>query len=239
MDMRLGCLNLIHPDMSSDLMKTPEYYLRLHDEFTWRGDTLSRDKFNAVCARHGNHILKMAMPTKLGFFISELINYYLSKIGSTPWLSDLGVELNTHPYEVDTVQLALIKRIYNDHICKTIPLKFVNLSVQDMSPALISDNYVALFMYNPTTWLDTHVNEIKKRVLQDVGLFTPELWHGDIPTQELLAKAQTDGLADPATFTAKLMDTFLSFRYLPPAYFCASIPWNKKEYLGVSIPDVK
>ena len=236
-DMRLACLSLIKQDMASDLMKGNEYYLRTNDYFKWGNDTLDRGKFREVLGRYGDDILKKSIPTKLHYFITELINYYLASIGRTPWLTVLGVELNTHPYKIDETQLKFIIEIYRRHVCDAIPISVVNIPMANLNPELVAREYVALFMYDPCPWLDLHVEPIKKRVVHDVGLFVPEIWHGDIVSEKVLEEAKSAGLADPVTFTSKIMDTFISFRYLPPAYFCADTSWNKKEYLGDPIPE--
>lgn len=235
-DMRLGCLNLIHQPMAADLMKTPEYHLRKDDYFKWNDDTLDRGKFREVLSKHGELILKMSLPTKLRYMLTEIIGYYLSAIGRTPWLSSLGVELNTYPYKLENVQLALIDEVYTKHICNNVPLSIVSISPSQLTPTLLATDYVALFMYNPCEWLDIHVDDIKKRIVHDVALFVPELWHGDPVDETVLKEAKDAGLTDPVTFTANLMDTFMSFRYLPPAYYCADTVWNLDEYLGTIIP---
>lgn len=229
-DTRLGTLIKLSPEFAYQVSTHPTYYTRQEDLFqTEAFGQLSKARFQQLFQTYRDDIIRGAVMTKIFVFLRELCTVLVNQAVATPYFGEVELEVNLHPFQFTEPEIdALIKAI-SHHLGHLFSVSVVSLSPAQLTPDYVQQNHVALILYDPKPWLDTHHRTLQKGHLKDLVLYTPALNHIRALTEEEQATLKERNMDVFQVFTL-VMAPFISMQFLPVALFSADTLENKSEY---------
>lgn len=234
MDTRLGLLTCLSTDFAFEVSMDERYYNRQEDVFsTEKHGTLSKQRYAEAFAAAMDQVVRNSIRTRMFEFIEELMSKLFFEILSKPFHSSVGLEINTWPYVLNDEEATAIM----DSVVTLFEGRFnVSLITRDpktITAPMAAERYRAMVMYSYDEWLNTHNDDIQKKVLFDqTGLYVPTLYQGYIPTSNELAEFAKNN-TNPFAMLTKVLSPFVTIQYLPVALYCAAIPANKPEFAAL------
>ena len=237
-DLRQGTLTLIDPDYAIAVTSVPEYFTRDIDLFATnipaKGSDkpmgpLAREIYEKVFEAKKDEILKNSLMTKMLSFITPLYQQFSKQAILTPFLSSVEIDVNTYPFNLSDDEISTLLACLAEHLGNACTITIINIPIKDLTVGYVKENYLALIMYEYTTWFNEHDKYIRKGLLKEVGLYIPKLF-----TVRRLTVAEEDEFKKKKTtsfeFTSKMMAPFIVMQFLPTALYSVNLPINLDKY---------
>lgn len=224
----------INPEFAARVACQKAYYTRETDVFSapeW--GTLSRANYLKAREVMADEICRNSVITKLITAVQQLSGILLAESVESPAVSLVQIEVNIWPHryteeEANTMVAAIATRLGG-----VFSVRLVSYSPEMLSTSHVVSNYLCMFMYDPTAWINKNINDIKLFRLKHMTIYTPRINHGRELTKEERERINKQGM-DLCSFTKELFSPFLTLEYLPAAMFSSLNPENKDEYLNLS-----
>ena len=237
-DLRQGTLTLIDPDYAVAVTSVPSYYTRDIDNFstdvpkagslTPMGP-LAREIYDKVFTSRRDEILRNSLMTKMLSFLTPLYQEFSKQAILTPFLSSIEIDVNINPFSLSDEEISVLLSCLSEHLGNACTITIVDIPVKELTVEHIKEHYLAMVLYEYTTWFNEHDKSIQKGLLKEVGIYVPKLF-----TLRRLTVAEESEFKKKKTtsfeFTSKLMAPFIVMQFLPIALYSANLPTNLDEY---------
>jgi hypothetical protein len=228
LDLRMGALVTISPEFAFALSEDFSYYDRRVEKFGSESlGYLDKDKYDAVCRKYKEVILRNSILTKAHLFVLDLCCTLAEKELGTPTAKPIEIAVNTYPYtftpkEITELILCLTQYLGNLFVITIQCTDLKNLSVSD-----IADNYLAMVMYNPKLWLDAHARMLQKGSAKHIKLYTPRVNHIREFTEDEENQLSKTG-QDLFEITKLALTPAIGIEYVHMSVFCVDTETNRK-----------
>ena len=173
LDTRTGVLCDLNPKLAAELLLDPAYAERIIDVF--KG--FNRDDFDKRYKERDKKVLSLSTSTKVGVIIFDFVQRVVNRNLESPFNMDPVVHINMYPYNLSDKEQSYIKAAVLTKLPLKPQIEFVNLSLEQITPQLLKENYKTAIMYHFWDWIEVqskHEN-IKKCPLPDFTIFAPML----------------------------------------------------------------
>lgn len=237
-DLRQGTLATINTEFAADVTTNKSYYFRETDEFSSDAidletnaklGTLSKEVYSKVYEQFKDRVIRNSVMTKILPFVHTLCREFIRQTASTPFLSGFELDVNLYPFTFSHEETTELLECLVEILGTSFKINIINLSPENMSLEYVRNNYTALIMYDYSTWLNLHTEQLQKKPLAEVGLYVPKLYFIRTLTDEE-ARELKKNKTDLFEFMSRLLSPFFVIQHLPIAMFCANIPSNLDEY---------
>jgi hypothetical protein len=174
LDLRIGTLMTISPEFAIALSQDKSYYERTVEKF---GNTelgyLEKSLYDSVYAAYPTRVLKNSILTKAHLFVLDLCCAFSEKESNT----SIEIAVNTYPFEFTAQETKEFILCLTQYVGNLFYITVNCTNIKDLGVVDVSDNYMALIMYNPKPWLDAHARQLQKGATKSVKLYTPRVNH--------------------------------------------------------------
>lgn len=227
-DYRQGLMTLLSPDFAVAVTKEPAYYTRMEDVFSNGDDVLDKELAKQLLVKYPKEILKNSLRTKILDFVFELGISFVKQAFNAPFYDSVELVVNTYPLKLSADEkLQLIQGLI-DHLGKAMSISVQSISPLELTPSIVSNEYLALILYEYVDWFNIHSKEIEKKPLREQGFYLPRRFN-ELPSAEHLEEAKKYNY-DTFEVMTKIMSPYAVMQFLPIAFFCADTPQNLPEY---------
>ena len=173
LDTRAGVLCDLNPKLVAELLLDPAYAERIIDVF--KG--FNKDDFDKRYKERDKKVLSLSTSTKVGVIIFDFVQRVVNRNLESPFNMDPVVHINMYPYNLSDKEQSYIKAAVLTKLPLKPQIEFVNLSLEQITPQLLKENYKTAIMYHFWDWIEVQSkNEnIKKCPLPDFTIFAPML----------------------------------------------------------------
>ena len=173
LDTRAGVLCDLNPKLVAELLLDPSYTDRIIDVF--KG--FNKDDFDKRYKERDKKVLSLSTSTKVGVIIFDFVQRVVNRNLESPFNMDPVVHINMYPYNLSDKEQSYIKAAVLTKLPLKPQIEFVNLSLEQITPQLLKENYKTAIMYHFWDWIEIQSkNEnIKKCPLPDFTIFAPML----------------------------------------------------------------
>lgn len=181
LDTRLGCLQTYFPHIFKDETKVMEMYASYHSRIYEGFSDVSVANFRQAYLKRDKSVLAKSIVTNI---INELITFAINVQKQNVSTNDKGIpvlEVNTYPYELTDKELELIAVAIRIHTCNELNVRMVNIAPKDLTPTKCVKNYVMMFMYDYSEWLDIHSSNgnFERNPTPELTVIVPKVWLND------------------------------------------------------------
>jgi len=230
LDVRLGTLIKLSPEFAYQVSNDKVYYTREDDSFSSvEMGHLPKETFNEIATMYKDEIIRSSVMTKFFIFLKQLSQEMINKAISTPYYGEIEIEVNSYPYKFSNTEGDELVKAITHHLGTLVSVSLVSISPAQLTPNYILNDYYALVMYDPKSWLDTHHRDLQKGTLKDIVLYTPRLNHIRRLEETEITKLNKENM-DLFNIFTMLLSPFIAIQFLPISLFSADTAANKKEY---------
>lgn len=230
LDTRLGALFNINQKATEALLKSRYYAGRHQDLFP--GFDMTR--YNEVYENRDKSVLSCSTMTGVIVILIDFIQKVMNKNLNSPVVLIPEIHINMHPFVLNERDQALIIMALKTKVPLNPEIIFINLSLEQMNPLFLGNEYNTVVMYHFHKWLEIHsVNKLlEKYPCPNLTIFCPTLLafkDDKIPTD----------LIDAFSKAMMMMQPFVNAIYIPVDNFCTFIankPIGPDALLGIE-PD--
>lgn len=229
LDTRQGTLLTISPEVAYEITSKEDYHARESDEFvSEQYGTLSTELFEQIKEKFKHEIIFKSLKTKMYLFLQELIDGYVKLALTTPHVSTITLEVNLYPYQFTDTQVEYLMKALIAHLGNAAAISIVNFDIKQMPLKAIAEKYESVIMYNPVEWLNQRHNELKVGTMKDLTLYIPRMNTVRALTDKE-RKSISKNVSDVYKFTEMIFAGFVRLNYVPVEYYCADVPYKKRE----------
>lgn len=209
LDTRIALISGIWPEWAERLAMSPNYFRRTDDNFLKHFPDFPQEDFqDTYRARTYAHVRGRATWTPLAKRIQTFSRIMKAKTVTLSNESPLTVTVNLYPYRVpkedkDILEEVLLEMFAFDQV------RFVNMSLDMMTPVYIDGNFKEFVIYDFDTWICHHAEALGKHPLPHVTATHPLIIlkdHG-LPVSKVVEQA-TQALRPVLDLQPLPMDTF-------------------------------
>jgi len=177
MDTRIPVLFSISEKITQEVIHDGSYFKRKKDNFK----NISADIFQPMYNNRTKLVLKLATPTELLRYLSNYIIEMKADLMHLELINETFLYINTFPYVLNNDELEYLKIGISNYL-PDINLKFVHMSISELTPEWVNNNLETLMLYDGLKWLEYHTatTAIMKHSMQNKILITPSISNGQI-----------------------------------------------------------
>lgn len=224
-DTRIGTLYQVLPELV-DKVLDDGYYDRDRDEFL----PITYQRFKFLYDNRDDETLEISPKTFIKDMITDLAFKQLRlKIG-TPHVGGVKVTINVYPYNPSP---EFTKNLLDSFVKATdgyINVEIVSLTDEQLTPQYCKHNFMAMFMYDCSNWLDIHSKSeaFKKCKIPNVTLLIPSIYFGN-PLTEEIKKEYMEKQVSPFREFEIACSPFICVNVVDTDRFCPSIKLDSKN----------
>lgn len=224
MDLRQGHLSLTgtDPDLLSEYLLSESYNFRETDELKYSSlqgyrDDLSRSDLKLLEGSTITHIL--------GCLISKLDGLEKrNKFYNETLIPE--ILLNVYPFKLTQHQADHLRDLLFYKLGKCVRVSVTYLEPAELSPLFFKNsNVISAFIYDFSTWLDTHTKTLEHTKIHDTLVYTPGLYRVK-PTEEELRTFVKLGFKDPMSYTSYILSGVMVLNFLPVFFYSNLVTAN-------------
>lgn len=219
-DTRLGTVSLLDPKVAAALVKDPDYYTRIKDDFCKRTTVRTKD-YDTAYSNRNVATLQNSIRTRIVDHIYDIFSDQFETLTSRFATAQTVLYVNLYPYtlgkEEQTEFEIALKELFP--IFHKVELLFKPLT--EISPAWIKQRgIVVAYQYDLNGWFAAHHVALEHTLLTQSYLMFPELlnWFNEASLTDQgkeLARVLSAFRAFELAFQHKA-----SFRLIPVEYYC-------------------
>lgn len=229
-DLRQGTLTFISPKFAVDVTKRPGYFTRLTDDFaTEEQGALSKTIYNQLSEKFKDDIVKASLTTKIFPFLLALTKEFIKQSLTTPYFTTVEIDVNLYPYRFSDAEAKTLLESLVQRLGKLVSINLISKSPEELSVDYVTDNYLAMVMYDYTQWFNANDKALRKKPLTQTGLYVPKLYNMRTLT-ETEEREFKKFSTDPFSVLVRLLKPFATVQFLPIALFSIDVPQNLEEY---------
>lgn len=180
LDTRLATVAKISQEAAVTLLNDDRYYFRKIDDYSAIcGVTL--EAFRHAYERRNAELLFTSILTEIPSMMTELIAKLEQVSTDTPFMEGVSIEINIYPYQLEEVDRDGIVTAMMAYVGHLVPIKTVNIPLQQLTPGFVKNRYSGLIMYNLRDWLQHHVEAFKTVQMPRVTVLAPALAWDRLP----------------------------------------------------------
>lgn len=233
LDIRLGTLITLSNEFALEVTTKPSYFTRQVERFsTEKHGELSMELYKAVFDKEKEKIARNSPVTKIPEVIRRLQKEFIKQAIFGAQTSFIQLDVNTYPFNYTEDEKVKLINALDQCLGSCIDINLVSFTPEELTCKYVSDNYIVMIMYDYYTWMNTHKDQISKRVLlNSTGLYVPRVNFIREFTKEETELLKTIGPdADYFDLMTDALKTMISVQGLPIAHYCVDTPMNKAEY---------
>lgn len=223
LDTRLATISKIDQDAAVALLKSPEYYSRLIDDFEpWTG--ITKETFRAEYAKRNVDTLARSRITNVPFLLKELIEKMEEMSSETPFVEDLSVVINTFPYDLtEEEQNVLISAVMARSGIET-PVVVDYIPPAQLTPYYVKVNFSGMIIYNFHDWMKHHLEAFHTVQSPTMTVITPALFRDEIPKPEEYLSEGINPNGNPFQLAEVAMASMFSLSLVKVEVFSIFLP---------------
>lgn len=187
LDTRLATLAKINPEAAVKTANDLRYYDRLIDDFV-EVCGVTKEEFREAYKNRDVEVLQNSVMTEIILILNELTLKLEMEANDTPFVSNVIVELNVFPYQLDEDDRLAIAEAVMMRCGHSTEVKCVFYHPKEMTPQAIKNRYSGMFIYNFRDWMEHHVEAFKSFSMPRVTVMAPALFYDEIPSDDEFVK---------------------------------------------------
>lgn len=232
LDTRLGTLSRINEEAAAAALQDERYFGRLIDDFI---EICGVDRATFLDAYRQRDVatLEASTITEMPFILAELTMKLEADIIDTPFASEVIVDLNCYPYQLDDEEREIIAQAVGSRLGEMTKVQCIYRSHAELSPQYIKPRYSGVILYNLRDWMEANLENFKKVTMPRVTVLAPALHHDKIPNPDEFSRDGLNKELNIFQLTELATVELFSLSLLPPLHYCiARVP-------GVHVPPVE
>ena len=215
LDTRYGAMRRIDAISADEVVKSPEYQTRYHDDFSKLSHgKISDTAFKEIYTSYDLETFALSLLTNFIFHLRE-------DLKSTGLLIDRGIfeqgveiVLNTYPYHnLDAEFIKILLRAIR-HYIPTIKcdVTFDHVEYGSLSPQLFARDYEVMMIYDRESWLLPNKEKLLGCKIPDKIILTPRI----SPNGEILESLNNTG--DPFNCYTLILKEWITLAFIPSSW---------------------
>lgn len=192
LDTRLGVIASYSQEAASNVLKSPNYLNREHDNWELFTEGLvTNELFNELYSNRGGVNTQATISSSVLTDLVKVIHRCIADELSTH-LDNSGdrfepicLVVDTAPYDLDVDLKDALMGILEELFGEGIAYELVNLGIDNLTPKYIYDNLTLILIYDIHQWLRTHYSEMVKLRATSVNFIGPKLFERDVSELEV------------------------------------------------------
>lgn len=185
LDTRLGVVSLLNQDAASHLVRTPDYWYRVYDDwYKLTGGLITNEQFREAWASRGGvntqQTLTASFETGLAPFVYQLLVAADVNMlsGMTKEEDEIGLAINIAPYTFSLQEKQTLIEIMQAKYGRELSVTIVDHPIADLTVEVLSD-YGAMILYDFAEWFKIHHVAIVSVLMSDIAVIHPKLFDRD------------------------------------------------------------
>ena len=212
LDTRIGTVAMISEELATEVLKK-NYLKRVEDKF----EGVDPEQYKQLYDNRNEDTLKMSTITTFLPVLRHLCHLILEEAVARPFHSGPEVVVNVFPYFMTDEVADAIKAAVMRWVGIMTPVSVCRIDPKEMSPSFCQD-FTLLVMYDPTVWFNENLEQLLKKPIRDVALYTPLLLRNRVESDEELKKL-VDEYMEPFAALELVMKTVVDVQFLDSYYF--------------------
>lgn len=223
LDTRIGTVALIDQALATEVLKNG-YHDRIEDKF----EGVDQKLYKELYANRNTDTLKVSTITTFLPLLRHLCDLIQEESISRPYHSGPEVDVNIYPYYMTDDLADAIGSAIMQWLGPLTPVNVVRVEPKDMTPQFCKE-YSLLVMYDPTEWVNLHLDGIVKKPLRDVSLYIPQILRNNTLTDEEL-KATVEEFMDPFAALDLFLKPIIDLTQLDAKFFSIFRPTELLDF---------
>lgn len=180
LDTRLGTLFRIDQEAHQFLVNN-DYY-RDRDYTDWSlltNGRVSNEVFNEHYAKRDKETLKHSIATGILPLLMQLLVTYDQAMVERITETDLSVEVNIWPYELEVEEVDELTNILKQIFGQSTVVLLSSTPLEELTPRFLVERYAGAVMFDFHEWIKTHTVEFYKLKANRFSLIVPRLFETD------------------------------------------------------------
>jgi hypothetical protein len=231
LDTRLGALNYIDHEFAFEVSSNPSYYRRQVDRFSTKTHgAIDINLYKQIKSTRANDVLRASVMTRVPIVLGKLLSYQ-HQLADYADSFDVGLTINVSPYQLSDAEKKAIEEIFtNDVLFDGVRIDVVDIPLTQVTVDYIEKNFVAMMLYDPTQWIETHQKDFLLAKLSNVSLYVPKI--NRVRALNAVERTQAERLGtDYYIALETVMKRHIRYTHLSVSVFSACTPLNDGDSL--------
>lgn len=215
LDLRMGTLAKISPDLAVKVLNTGSYHKRITDNF----EGVDKEVYRKAYAERDLDTLKMSVVTNLVFFLRRIIKDSLISSVMNQRVEKLCFTVNVYPFDFsDPGLVEMLINCIRFHTYSTSSVKIVSISDEELTPEFCGQNFQIMILYDWVNWVDKHRKFFETRGIPGTAIVVPEMFFDEAPTEEDIERLDMRK-HNPFRMNEELLKAMFRLKYMPVSLF--------------------
>ncbi len=197
LDTRLGTIARLSQVAAERVISNPEYWTRENEAWEYFTQGLVTDEqFNEAYAERGgvntHATLGASVRTSIAPFLLKLLTddniNRLNQMGDPDDVVCLSV--NYWPYNLSDNELEWLRDIMHEMYGQTTMIELISVSMEELSPGFLNENFAACVMYEFHEWIKMHAVALSDIRINCFNFIGPKIFEADVSQLSIDAKVQ-------------------------------------------------
>lgn len=234
LDTRIGAMQQFSPSVAGKMVKDPNYYLRLIDDWERYGAGTTLLWRNVYNGRTVETLKRSKYTMMLGLLAEEILRPIYAQAMDSPVLKGADVTVNTWPYQLDEIEcreiaLALQYLIIpwtDEGYAFDTQFNTISLPPEQLTLDEIREKWSVVILYNFHAWYDLHAKSLlaSERAARLSEMYVPALFR-EMPDRKHLT-GQDGSTLNPFHETQRWMAMSIQLRFWEAQAFSLPCPFD-------------
>lgn len=189
LDTRLGVLHQMGVEIAEQALFNG-WHTREEDNFPG----VDMDEYRRRYAARDVETLKVSIATEANVMLKGIMDQLREQCATRPFYKSCKLVVNVFPYELAKEELDALESMIQFRMGNYDDVQMVRIDPKDLTPDYCKQFYGLMMMYNAESWFNYQMKALEKRVMPEIMLLTPAMYHIKKPTPEELEKAIDDAM---------------------------------------------
>ena len=180
LDTRLGTLATLNPKAAEHVVKTPDYWLREHNNWSvLTGGLVTNEQFNERYAKRDITVLQNSIMTGINVVLLKILAEIDVNDSSGITRTDVGLEVNLAPYELTHDEIEELEDILRKTYGRELLITFCSIPMEELTPKVLRSRYAAIITYAFHEWIVMHDRALLEERTPTFNFIGPKLFEKD------------------------------------------------------------
>lgn len=221
LDTRLSTIIAVAGEDAALNVLSNGYFTRASDNFVG----VIKEEFDLAYANRTKDALINATVTKVLGLVNEFVFAMNKQAVLGPMHAGPKIVLNIYPYVLTEEEINVIIRGLVAATNKSVDIKAVRLSPDNITPVYCKDQFAVMFMYQYDKWFEAQAANFDNARCPELTCIVPSLYFVKEPTKEELVELVNKNM-HPLSAMEMLSSVFIGLKLYEVEMFCANVANN-------------
>lgn len=174
----------------------------------------NKEEFFEKYKNRDKNVLKNSFRTQLHEYLRDIIHEASFNKNLGVMDQTVSITINTYPYDLSDQEKVFLAHVINRLIRHAGDVRFCTMTLEELTPSFLRENFNLIFYYDFLDWLDIHSSNgnLNKKACPNVVVHIPLLLRNDVTDQDIREYFQKE---NPFELLIKATELFIKLAFLP------------------------